>query len=50
MEMRKKIVKIKRIFEKPEDHYKLRGHLLNWSEWGIAYVDIQSVTVCNRIL
>jgi hypothetical protein len=29
IEMRNKIVKINIIFEKPEDHYKLRGHLLD---------------------
>jgi hypothetical protein len=29
IEMRNKIGKIKRIFEKPEHHYKLRGHFLD---------------------
>jgi len=29
IEMRNTIVKIKVIFEKPEDHYKLRVHLLD---------------------
>ena len=32
VDMRNKIVKIKRIFEKPEHHYKLRGHLLDLIE------------------
>jgi hypothetical protein len=50
IEMRNTIVKIKVIFEKPEDHYKLRVHLLDWREWGISYLDIQSATVCNKIV
>jgi hypothetical protein len=29
IEMRNKIVKVKRILEKSEHHYKLRGHLLD---------------------
>jgi hypothetical protein len=29
IEMRNKIVKIKRIFDKPECHYKIRSHLLD---------------------
>jgi hypothetical protein len=29
VEVRNKMVKIRRIFEKPEHHYKLRGHLLD---------------------
>ena len=49
IDMRNKIVKIKWILEKPE-HYKLWGQLLDWREWDISYLDIQSATVCNRIL
>ena len=50
IDMRNKIVKIKIILERPDHHYKLWGHLLDWREWDISYLDIQSATVCNRIL